>query len=61
MLFHSAYQLQTFLLDVFDYFYNAWTQDEGKLDKEQNGESKMWERKSQEKKSEILNLKYYWF
>lgn len=61
MLFHSAYQLQTFLLDVFDYFYNAWTQDEEKLDKEQNGESKMWERKSQEKKSEILNLKYYWF
>lgn len=30
MLFHSAYQLQMFLLHVFDYFHNAWIWDKGK-------------------------------
>lgn len=54
MLFHSAYRFQMFLLNVFDYFHNAWTQDEGEKDKEQNGESKMWERKSREKNIQRL-------
>lgn len=30
MLFWFAYQLQIFLLDVFDYFYNSQTKDEEK-------------------------------
>lgn len=57
MLFRSAYQLQTFLLGVFDYFHSTWIWDEGKQDKEQNAESKIvW--KFQKKKLEINKVHY---
>lgn len=60
MLFWFAYQLQIFLLDVFDYFHNSQTKDEEKT-RNKIEKVKCGRESPRKKNSEILKLKYYWF